>query len=115
MKALMNSWRRRASWYGYWMDKEMDDSPPLISFSLDAFVLETRPASYYDYNDTDRWRILYIWIKVSRYFLNIEIPFKKLPDYVPTGKAMLRTRSIGAINKDKRDAFLEMVNASKKV
>lgn len=115
MKALMNSWRRRAEAYSLWYTSDDEDCPPLISFSLDAFSYDLRPAAYYDYNDKDRWRIFQIRIAISRRLFVIHIPYKKLPDYIPTGKAMLRTRAIGNKNKDERDALVEMLNASKKV
>lgn len=113
---ILKDWWARFELYSFW-DKEglEGNTIPLISFSLDWFVGEHRPAAYYEYNDTNRWRFLFVDLCISRRQTRMYFPFKKLPDYVPTGKAMLRTRRIGAINKDKRDEFLEMLNGSKKV
>lgn len=94
MKALMTSWRKRAEAYSYWYTKGEDDCPPLISFSLDCFSYDVRPFAYYATNDTDRWRIFAITLKISRRAFVVYIPYKRLPDYVPSGKAMLRTRRI---------------------
>lgn len=104
MKALMNSWWKRAEAYTFWRDKNDEDCPPLISFAVDAFSYDLRPASYYDYNDTDRWRIWQFRLDISRRTWVVHIPYKKLPDYVPTGKAMLRTRRVQKEHEEKRNA-----------
>ncbi len=96
MKALMNSWYRRAEAYTFWNTPGDEDCPALISFSLDAFSYDLRPAAYFDYNDKDRWRILQIRLQISRRSFVVHIPYRKLPDYVPNGKAMLRTRRVQA-------------------
>lgn len=113
---ILKDWWERFELYSFWDSEGLKGQQiPLISFSLDWYVGEHRPAVYYDYDDTNRWRFLFVELCISRRQTRMYLPFKKLPDYIPTGKAMLRTRRIGAMNKAKRDGLLEMLNGSKKV
>lgn len=104
MKALMNNWWKRLEFWAHWQDRKYDDGtyPPLISFSIEAYTTEHRPFAYYSSNDTNRWRLWHLNIKLSLYWIHLSLPFKKLPDYVPTGKAMLRTRRVQAEHEAKR-------------
>lgn len=105
MKQMMSSWLKRAECYSFWDVEDADGGKiPLISFSIDMWTLENRPACYYAYNDTNRWRSLHFRILISRRLFAITIPYKRLPDYVPTGKAMLRTRRVQAEHEAKRAA-----------
>lgn len=106
LKNLMISWWKRFHCYSFWDDIASEDGGkrPLISFSLDGWFTETRPAFYYTYNDTDRWRGVHIRLHISRRLFAISIPFKKLPDYLPTNRSMLRTRELGKKQQERNDA-----------
>lgn len=102
---MTKSWWKRFDCYSFWDTMEYDEHQlPLISASIDAWLLTTRPFAYYASNDTDRWESLHIRVYISRRIFAISIPYKKLPDYVPEGRAMLRTRRIQAEHEAKRAA-----------
>lgn len=99
MKALMNDWLKRRT--GYWMYDAEDyhgDKIPWISFSLAFTVLEDRPLHYFATYDKNRWRYLLVDIRISRFHVNFDIPFKKLPDHVPSER-QLKARGRNATTK----------------
>lgn len=110
MKALIKSWWRRFDCYSFWDDCEYEngDTKPLINFSLESWLVETRPAAYYDYNDTDRWRSVHFRMYISRRLFAISIPYKKLPDYIPNEKSMLRTRKIQKEHNEKLNGITKL-------
>lgn len=97
MKKLMTDWWKRLEFWAYW-GTCAEDAPPLISFSIEAYILEHKPFLYFTSNDTNRWKFLNLEIKLSLYWIHLALPFAKLPDYVPTGRARLRTRKIGELS-----------------
>lgn len=107
---ILSDWYKKFEVYSFW-DKESLTGGiiPLFSFSIDAQISEPRPYAYFDTNDTNRWRYVFVSLCLSRYQIRMYLPFKKLPDFVPTSKAMLRTRSVGGANVAKNK------NGSKKV
>lgn len=116
LQKMMSSWWKKFELYSFWDKESLDGGTiPLISFSLDAWVSEDRPMAYYATYDTNRWRYAFVSLCISRRQIRMYLPFKQLPDYVPTGKAMLRTRKIAAANKEKQQEFVDMINGIKKV
>lgn len=117
MKALMNSWWKEFSFYSFWESyrepdwDEEDRNKPLISFSFETWKVETRPSTYGSYNDTGRWRGIHFRMYVSRYLIGLTIPYKKLPDHIPT-KRQLEQRYRHAEHLKKLE---EERNAVKKV
>ena len=77
---LLKAWRQRAEFYAYWDTFDFDDSMPPVSFSLSWFTYEERPAFWSTAHDTNRWRHLTVRITVSHLVVNIDLPFKRLPD-----------------------------------
>lgn len=122
MKALMNSWWKEFSFFAFWEAyrepdwDEADHNKPLIHFSFESWITETRPLCYYDSCDTGRWRGRHFRMYLSRYLIALTIPFWPLPDHVPTE----RQKKFRAIHdtpekKAERKAFAEKFNAIKKV
>jgi hypothetical protein len=104
LQTKLTNWYKRFEAYAFWEDDSEERSTPLISFSVDAWLLETIPAHYYEYNDKNRWRSIHFRMKISKYLMAISIPYKMLPDYVPTDKLMLRTRRVQAEHQAKLEA-----------
>ena len=88
MKALLKSWIKRFEASIYWMGYDLERS--LISFSIDIFRVEIRPFHWFSSNDVDRWRMLVLSLYISRLWFHLSIPYKKLPDHVPTERQLRR-------------------------
>jgi len=118
----MNSWWREFSFYSFWeaysepsWDEE-DRNKPLISFSLEGWITETRPNRYNDRLDTGRWRGYHVRVYISRRLIGITIPFKPLPDHVPNERQKkIREEYITSGQKKKTDDFIASLNGIKKV
>lgn len=118
MKALMNSWWKEFSFYSFWEGPpkhldwdEEDHTKPLINFSLETWTVETRPSTYGYYNDTGRWRGIHFRVYISRRLIGITIPYKRLPDYVPSK----REQEERLHNMRRTEQFKEKWNALTKV
>ena len=92
MTNLLNNWWKRFS-FTLWQPTD-EESHPWIYLSLDGFLYDVRPMYYYPSNDTNRWKCFCVMFGLSKMEITCHIPIWKLPDYVPAGKAMLRTRKI---------------------
>ena len=77
----MKAWWKRFDCWVHFKDYS-DDPPPRISFSLDAYTIDTYPYARFSSNDTNRWTSLVISLKISRIWMYIHIPYKTLPDYI---------------------------------
>jgi len=93
MKQLFKDWYKRAEFFWYWHDPKDVDSPKPVSFAVDMFVLDMWHLHYFDTFDKNRWRKLHFQMNISRFAVSIEIPYKRLPDYVPSDK-VARLRGI---------------------
>lgn len=87
----MKNWYKRFNYYFY--TETGSDRPPLISFSLDFYIWEIAPMVYFEVNDTNRWRGFTILLKISAIVLRMDIPFKKIEDYVPNKFIKTRRRN----------------------
>lgn len=111
MKTLMSSWWKEFDFYRFWDDDGGDYRRPLINFSLEVWTVETRPSTFGDYNDKGRWRGKHFRMYISRYLIGLTIPYKKLPDHIPTKRQLeQRLRHAEHIEKLARER-----NATQKV
>jgi hypothetical protein len=71
-----------------------------------------KPAHYYGYNDKNRWRQWIMFLQISYWQLSVYLPFKRLPDYIPTE----REQKYRDLDKDRDLKFGEYFkNATKKL
>jgi len=120
----MNSWWKEFSFYSFWEGPpkhldwdEEDHTKPLIHFSFETWFTETRSLYYYDTCDKGRWRGIHFRMYISRYLIGLTIPFRPLPDHIPTERE-LKMRAIHDTpeKKAERKKFAEeFFGGSKKV
>ncbi len=102
MVQILKSWRRRFELWHIWLDKYNCDRATWIQFSFEVFPYEDRPLTYYASYDTDRWRKLFIELTISRFRVHMNLPFRKLPDYIPTEREQ-KYRDADAKRKAERE------------
>lgn len=95
---------------------EEDHTKPLIHFSFETWFTETRPLTYYDSCDKGRWRGIHFRMYISRRLIGLTIPFKPLPDHVPSARELkMRALHDTPEHRAKMKELAEMFNANKKV
>jgi hypothetical protein len=82
-----NWWKRLSVLWGY----HFEDYPKL-NCTIMAYTYEIMPRTLSDGDDTNRWKVFYLRITLGERALILDIPYKRLPDYVPT-ESMLKRRA----------------------
>lgn len=123
MSQLLKTWWKAFSFYAFWDDSgepdwdEEDRRKPIVSFSFESWLTETRPLSYYDTCDKGRWRGVHFRVHLSRYLIAMTFPFMTLPDHVPTEwEKKMRAKFDTPEEKAKRKKLAEeLFGATKKL
>lgn len=79
----MRNWYARAEAFTF-----IDTEVPRIHFSFEFWSYDIQHMTYYASRDTNRWRVLHICLCVGQRKMIVDVPWRKLPDYIPSERTL---------------------------